>query len=148
MRALKQVLEGLRYLHNIGIAHRDLKPENILYSHTGPDARLLISDFGLAGYRRDGTGRFEMRTACGTAEYVAPEVLLRTSYTVAVDLWAVGVITYILISGQMPFDDPNKMVLYKRILEADYDLDIEPWLSVSTLCKQFIQSLLVLEADR
>ena len=89
-----------------------------------------------------------MKTACGTAEYVAPEVLLRTSYTVSVDLWAVGVITYILISGQMPFDDPNKMVLYKRILEADYDMDIEPWLSVSTLCKQFIQSLLVLEAER
>lgn len=147
VRALKQVLEGLRYLHNIGIAHRDLKPENILYSHTGPDARLLISDFGLAGYRRDG-GQFTMKTACGTAEYVAPEVLLRTPYTVAVDLWAVGVITYILISGQMPFDDPNKMALYKRILVADYDLDSEPWGSVSDHCKEFIKSLLVLEAER
>ena len=85
-----------------------------------------------------------MKTACGTAEYVAPEVLLRTPYTVAVDLWAVGVITYILISGQMPFDDQNKMILYKKILKANYDLDGETWQNASTQCKSFIQSLLIL----
>jgi len=148
VRSIKQILEGLRYLHNIGIAHRDLKPENILYSHSGPDARLLISDFGLAGCRRDGGGNFTMKTACGTAEYVAPEVLLRTPYTVAVDLWAVGVITYILISGQMPFDDQNKMILYKKILKANYDLDGETWQNASTQCKSFIQSLLILESEK
>ena len=164
VRSVKQILEGLRYLHNIGIAHRDLKPENILYSHSGmitvtawkyikqiflgPDARLLISDFGLAGCRRDGGGNFTMKTACGTAEYVAPEVLLRTPYTVAVDLWAVGVITYILISGQMPFDDQNKMILYKKILKANYDLDGETWQNASTQCKSFIQSLLILESEK
>ena len=80
--------------------------------------------------------------------YVAPEVLLRTPYTVSVDMWAVGVITYILISGQMPFDDQNKMVLYKKILNADYSTDGEAWTNVSKNAKNFINSLLVLEPKK
>ena len=110
-----------------------------------------------------------MKTACGTAEYVkilyfrfkpemmnyivelryvAPEVLLRTPYTVSVDMWAVGVITYILISGQMPFDDQNKMLLYKKILNADYSLEGEAWQNASKNSKDFISKLLVLEPKK
>jgi len=148
VRAIKMLLQGLQYLHNLGIAHRDLKPENLLYSHDAPDARLLITDFGLAGRRTQGGSDFTMKTACGTAEYVAPEVLLRTPYTVSVDMWAVGVITYILISGQMPFDDQNKMLLYKKILNADYSLEGEAWQNASKNSKDFISKLLVLEPKK
>lgn len=148
VRNIKMLLQGLAYLHNLGIAHRDLKPENLLYSHDGPDARLLITDFGFAGRRTQGGSEFTMQTACGTAEYVAPEVLLSTPYTVSVDVWAVGVITYILLSGCMPFDDQNKMNLYQKILKADYSMEGQAWETVSKNAKSFINSLLELDPKK
>ncbi len=63
-------------------------------------------------------------------------------------MWAVGVITYILISGQMPFDDQSKMVLYKKILNADYSMEGDAWANVSDNAKSFIRSLLVLEPKK
>jgi len=89
-----------------------------------------------------------MKTACGTAEYVAPEVLLSIPYTVGVDLWALGVITFILLCGRMPFDDENKMNLYKKILKADYCMEGEEWESVSSNGKLFISSLLELDTKK
>ena len=89
-----------------------------------------------------------MKTACGTAEYVAPEVLLSIPYTVGVDLWALGVITFILLCGRMPFDDENKMNLYKKILKADYCMEGEEWESVSDNGKLFISSLLELDTKK
>ena len=89
-----------------------------------------------------------MKTACGTAEYVAPEVLLSIPYTVGVDLWALGVITFILLCGRMPFDHDNKMDLYKKILKADYCMEGEEWESVSQNGKLFISSLLELDPKK
>lgn len=123
-KALQMVLEAMRYLHSLGITHRDLKPENILYYHPGNDSKLLITDFGLASSRKSG-GDVTMNTTCGTPEYIAPEVLLRKPYTNAVDCWSVGVITYILLSGTMPFDDDNKSRLYRLILKGDYNFNGE-----------------------
>lgn len=71
-QALRMLLNGLAYLHGIRITHRDLKPENLLYSDTRPDARLLITDFGLAHQTRSAEER--MTETCGTPEYIAPEV--------------------------------------------------------------------------
>lgn len=123
-KALQMVLEGLRYLHSLGITHRDLKPENLLYYHPGNDSKLLITDFGLA-FSRKASDEIMMKTTCGTPEYIAPEVLLREPYTNMVDCWSVGVISYILLSGTMPFDDENKTKLYHKILNADYNFDGE-----------------------
>lgn len=117
-RVLHMVLDGIRYLHSLGITHRDLKPENLLYYHPGHDSKILITDFGLSAFRR--AGDIYMSTTCGTPEYIAPEILARRPYTVQVDLWAVGVITYILLSGTMPFDDENRTRLYRLILKAKY----------------------------
>ncbi|KAK2147207.1 hypothetical protein NP493_3487g00011 [Ridgeia piscesae] len=114
-RVLNMVLDGVRYLHSLGIAHRDLKPENLLYYHPGQDSKILITDFGLSAFCR--TGESFMKTTCGTPEYIAPEILARKPYTCQVDLWAVGVITYILLSGTMPFDDDNRTRLYRSILK-------------------------------
>jgi len=120
---LRMVLEGLQYLHGRGIAHRDLKPENLLFYHPGEKSKILITDFGLSAFRK--TGNEFMHTICGTPEYIAPEVIARQPYTCLVDMWAVGVVTYILLSATMPFDDDNRARLYKMILRAKYTFDDE-----------------------
>lgn len=125
--SLRMILDGLSYLHRIGITHRDLKPENILYYHPGTDSKLMITDFGLAHQSQPCNavngeiGDQELMTdPCGTPEYIAPEILARIPYTNKVDLWAMGVITFILLSGSMPFDDENRTVLYRHILRCKY----------------------------
>ncbi|MBN3287036.1 KPSH1 kinase, partial [Polyodon spathula] len=118
-QVLQMVLDGVKYLHSLGISHRDLKPENLLYYHPGTDSKILVTDFGLANSGNKG-GDWSMRTTCGTPEYIAPEILLRKPYTSAVDMWALGVITYILLSGSMPFEDENRTRLYRMILKGKY----------------------------
>ena len=125
-RVLQMVLDGLNYLHKLGITHRDLKPENLLYYHPGHDSKILITDFGLSAFRKTGEGNGHyMKTTCGTPEYIAPEILARKPYNCQVDLWAVGVITYILLSGTMPFDDENRTRLYRLILKAKFNYNGE-----------------------
>uniref|UniRef100_UPI0037E80F6D serine/threonine-protein kinase H1-like n=1 Tax=Semicossyphus pulcher TaxID=241346 RepID=UPI0037E80F6D len=153
-QALRMVLDGVGYLHDLGITHRDLKPENLLYYHPGADSRLLVTDFGLATFggtgsegskTADHTGAdntWSLRTTCGTPEYMAPEVLLRKPYTCAVDMWALGVIAYIVLSGSMPFEDDSRTRLYRSIVRGKYSFHGDPWPSVSNLAKDFIQRLL------
>jgi len=141
---LLMVLSGLKYLHALGITHRDLKPENLLYYHPGHDSKILITDFGLSASRKSGEEAY-MQTTCGTPEYIAPEILARKPYTCGVDLWSVGVITYILLSGTMPFDDDNRTRLYRLILKAKYSYSGEHWKDVSPPAKDFIDRLLVLD---
>lgn len=138
---VKMVLDGLHYLHDRGITHRDLKPENLLYYHPGEKSKILITDFGLSAFRK--TGNELMNTICGTPEYIAPEVIARQPYTCLVDMWAIGVITYILLSATMPFDDDNRSNLYKLILRSKFGYEDEPWNHVSLLAKEFINRLLV-----
>ncbi|XP_074439504.1 serine/threonine-protein kinase H1 isoform X3 [Larus michahellis] len=118
-RVLQMVLDGVKYLHTLGITHRDLKPENLLYYHPGTDSKIMITDFGLASARKKGDDCL-MKTTCGTPEYIAPEILVRKPYTNSVDMWALGVISYILLSGTMPFEDDNRTRLYRQILKGKY----------------------------
>ncbi|XP_068117325.1 serine/threonine-protein kinase H1 [Hyperolius riggenbachi] len=141
---LQMVLEGVKYLHTLGITHRDLKPENLLYYHPGTDSKIMITDFGLASARKKGDECL-MKTTCGTPEYIAPEILVRKPYTNSVDMWALGVISYILLSGTMPFEDDNRTRLYRQILKGKYSYSGEPWPSVSNLAKDFIDRLLMVE---
>ncbi|GFO25451.1 serine/threonine-protein kinase h1 homolog [Plakobranchus ocellatus] len=142
-RVLIMVLEGVKYLHGLGITHRDLKPENLLYYHPGHDSKIMITDFGLSAMLKGPDNH--MRTTCGTPEYIAPEILARKPYTCQVDLWAIGVITYILLSGTMPFDDDNRTRLYRMIIKAKYSYAGEHWKDVSPLAKDFIDKTLVLD---
>lgn len=129
IRVIRMVMEGLKYLHSLGITHRDLKPENLLYYHPGHDSRILITDFGLSAHRR--AGDEYMQTTCGTPEYIAPEILARKPYNCLVDEWAAGVICYIMLSGTMPFDDENRTRLYRQILHAKYSYSSEVSLPIS-----------------
>uniref|UniRef100_A0AAZ3Q3A7 Protein kinase domain-containing protein n=1 Tax=Oncorhynchus tshawytscha TaxID=74940 RepID=A0AAZ3Q3A7_ONCTS len=144
-RLIKQVLNAVNYLHDMGIVHRDLKPENLLYYNPHDEAKIMISDFGLS--KMEGTGDV-MATACGTPGYVAPEVLAQKPYSKAVDCWSIGVIAYILLCGYPPFYDENDSKLFEQILKADYEFDAPYWDDISDSAKQFISSLMEKDPEK
>ncbi|EDO35611.1 predicted protein [Nematostella vectensis] len=145
-RVIYMVLEGVRYLHSLGITHRDLKPENLLYYHPGNDSKIMITDFGLSNLRKHPDDR-TMETTCGTPGYMAPEVLLSKPYTNSVDIWSIGVITFNVLSGQMPFADDHRSRLYKKILRGKFSFSGEPWDDVTDMAKDFINKLIVYEPE-
>lgn len=138
---VKEILEAVGYLHDIGIVHRDLKPENLLYENETEDSRLMISDFGLS--RMEGTD--SMATACGTPGYVAPEVLMGQQYGKEVDCWSIGVISYILLCGYPPFYDENDATLFAQIMRAEYEFDTPYWDNISKDAKDFVEKLMTLK---
>jgi calcium/calmodulin-dependent protein kinase I len=139
---VKQILNAVKYLHLQGIAHRDLKPENLLCSGEGANEVVKIADFGLSKIFAGEKGE-ELQTSCGTPGYVAPEVLMSEHYDKSVDMWGIGIITYILLAGYPPFYADNDTQLFEKIMNADYDFDDECWDDVSDLAKDFIRHLLV-----
>lgn len=132
---IQQILDAVKYLHDMGIVHRDLKPENLLYYSMDEDSKIMISDFGLS--KIEGAGSV-MSTACGTPGYVAPEVLAQKPYSKAVDCWSIGVISYILLCGYPPFYDENDAKLFEQILKAEYEFDSPYWDDISDSAKDFI----------
>jgi serine/threonine protein kinase len=90
---VRNILDAVAYLHRSQIAHRDLKPTNLLLKSSDDDTNVKIADFGLSKIISD---NLMMQTACGTPIYVAPEVLSGEAYDKEVDMWSIGVITYIL----------------------------------------------------
>ena len=111
---IRQVLSAVAYMHSMGVVHRDLKPENLLYHSPEEDSKIMISDFGLSKMEDSGI----MATACGTPGYVAPEVLAQKPYGKEVDVWSIGVISYILLCGYPPFYDENDANLFAQILKG------------------------------
>jgi len=142
---VNQILSAVAYLHKKGIAHRDLKPENLLCSGEGEDEIVKIADFGLSKIFNE---EDELVTSCGTPGYVAPEVLLCESYDKAVDMWGIGIITYVLLAGYPPFYADDDTAMFERIMNCDYDFDDECWDDVTDLAKDFIQKLLVKDPDQ
>ncbi|KAI5093638.1 calcium/calmodulin-dependent protein kinase type 1-like isoform X2 [Silurus meridionalis] len=138
-KLIQQILDAVKYLHDMGIVHRDLKPENLLYYSMDEDSMIMISDFGLS--KIEGSGSV-MSTACGTPGYVAPEVLAQKPYSKAVDCWSIGVIAYILLCGYPPFYDENDAKLFEQILKADYEFDSPYWDDISDSAKDFIVHLM------
>ncbi|KAM8960452.1 calcium/calmodulin-dependent protein kinase type IV-like [Pelodytes ibericus] len=136
-----QILEAVSYLHANGVVHRDLKPENLLYADMSPDAILKIADFGLSKIVDD---QVAMKTVCGTPGYCAPEILRGGPYGPEVDMWSVGVITYILLCGFEPFFDPRgDQYMYSKILNCDYEFISPWWDEISLNAKDLVQKLMV-----
>ncbi|ETV67170.1 CAMK/CAMK1 protein kinase [Aphanomyces astaci] len=124
-RALvRLVLQAIKHCHDHDIVHRDLKPENIFLASASDNTSVKIGDFGYAVVAAEST----LTTACGTPSYVAPEILLHEPYGKPVDVWSVGVITYILLVGYMPFHGNTQVELFSRIKHAEYDCpdDLSP----------------------
>ncbi|KAF9919196.1 hypothetical protein FBU30_011131 [Linnemannia zychae] len=135
----RQVLHGVKYLHDRGVVHRDLKPENILVMDK-ESMTVKVSDFGLAKM----IGDYEFQnTVCGTPSYVAPEVINRSSYGKGVDMWSLGVVLYICLCGFPPFSDdlapPN---LRTQVLNSMYTFPSPYWDDVSDEAVDLIQVLL------
>ncbi|CAO2593589.1 Calcium/calmodulin-dependent protein kinase type IV, partial [Lemmus lemmus] len=144
--AVKQILEAVAYLHENGIVHRDLKPENLLYATPAPDAPLKIADFGLSKIVEH---QVLMKTVCGTPGYCAPEILRGCAYGPEVDMWSVGIITYILLCGFEPFyDERGDQFMFRRILNCEYYFISPWWDEVSLNAKDLVRKLIVLDPKK
>ncbi|XP_043960424.1 death-associated protein kinase 2a [Gambusia affinis] len=137
---IQQILEGVNYLHTRKIAHFDLKPENImLLDKNVALPRIKIIDFGLAHTIEAGV---EFKNILGTPEFVAPEIVNYEPLGLEADMWSVGVITYILLSGASPFLGETKQDTLGNISAVNYEFDEEFFGHTSDLAKKFISQLL------
>ncbi|XP_071023010.1 serine/threonine-protein kinase DCLK1-like [Oncorhynchus clarkii lewisi] len=143
---LYNLADAIKYLHSLNIVHRDVKPENLLvYEHADGSKSLKLGDFGLATVV-DGP----LYTVCGTPTYVAPEIIAETGYGLKVDIWAVGVIAYILLCGFPPFrgSSDDQEVLFDQILMRPLEFPLLYWDNVSETAKELIRSMLQVEVDQ
>mmetsp|Transcript_10222 Transcript_10222/g.20977 ORF Transcript_10222/g.20977 Transcript_10222/m.20977 type:complete len:262 (-) Transcript_10222:494-1279(-) len=114
-----QLMGALAYLHKKGIVHRDLKPENFLLADDSRDANIKIADFGFAC---DVTGPHDLHGLCGSPGYVAPEIIKeKDGYGLPVDMWSMGVILYILLTGIPPFAGDSDEESFALTLRGHYD---------------------------
>ncbi|XP_028650902.1 death-associated protein kinase 2 [Erpetoichthys calabaricus] len=138
---MKQILLGLSYMHSKNIAHFDLKPENImLQGKDVPHPNIKLIDFGLARRLQEGE---EYKSLCGTPQYIAPEIVNYEPLTVAADMWGIGVITYILLSGTSPFQGETDAETMNNIMAVNYEFDQKHFSQTSAMGKDFIEKLLV-----
>ena len=164
------LLNAISFLHERNIIHRDIKPENILLASLNSDTDIKLSDFGLAKIFEDSaeindnsmmldspptsprqqTRRQRAYTTLGTDFYIAPEILKGEGYGKPVDIWSIGVVSYILLCGFPPFTDPNGDVggVYNRIREGRFDFPSPYWDGVSDMAKDFIKRLLTVDPDQ
>ncbi|OQR83323.1 calcium/calmodulin-dependent protein kinase [Achlya hypogyna] len=140
---VKLLLEAIRYCHDINVVHRDLKPENLLLTSMTDDASIKLADFGFA--KKVASDSEGLSTACGTPGYVAPEILEAGTYGKAVDIWSIGVITYILLCGYPPFHDDNHNALFRKIKRGAFVFDSPYWDAISDDAKDIISKMLTVK---
>jgi len=141
---VKKIVSAVEYLHSIDIVHRDLKPENLLLKRADDDLEVAIADFGLSKIIGQ---QMMMQTACGTPSYVAPEVLNASGYGKEVDMWSIGVITYILLCGFPPFYGDTVPEIFEQIMSASFDYPEEYWGHITPQAKDFIGKLLIVDTN-
>lgn len=136
---LNKLARCIYYLHSYGIVHRDLKPENILMTDTTDDADLKLLDFGLS--KIIGPNE-KCREPYGTLHYVAPEILNGQPYDKRVDLWSLGILAYILITGHLPFNNEIESEVAKQIINNPVPYPKVIWKKKSLEAKYFVSGLL------
>ncbi|XP_078451234.1 serine/threonine-protein kinase 17B-like [Lampetra fluviatilis] len=139
-RLMRQILEGVAFLHRNDVVHLDLKPQNILLTSASPLGDIKIVDFGLS--RRVNSAE-ELREIMGTPEYVAPEVLNYEPISKATDMWSVGVLAYVMLTGESPFLGEDKQETFLNVSQLNVSYEPEVFEGVSVQAVAFIQQLLV-----
>ncbi|XP_066566066.1 caM kinase-like vesicle-associated, like [Amia ocellicauda] len=142
---IRQVLEAVAYLHSLNIVHRNLKLENLMYYNQNNHNKVVLRDFYLSRFENG-----SITEPCGTPEYLAPEVVARHRYGRPVDCWAVGVITYILLSGNPPFYDETEeentdlhnRIIFCRIVSGEFEFDSPYWDDISPAAKELVCRLM------
>ncbi|KTG33246.1 hypothetical protein cypCar_00005164, partial [Cyprinus carpio] len=139
---INQILESVSHIHQHDIVHRDLKPENLLLASKMKGAAVKLADFGLAiEVQGDQQAWFGF---AGTPGYLSPEVLRKDPYGKPVDIWACGVILYILLVGYPPFWDEDQHKLYQQIKAGAYDFPSPEWDTVTAEAKNLINQMLTI----
>ncbi|XP_072314664.1 calcium/calmodulin-dependent protein kinase type II delta 1 chain isoform X5 [Eucyclogobius newberryi] len=139
---IQQILEAVLHCHQMGVVHRDLKPENLLLASKLKGAAVKLADFGLAiEVQGDQQAWFGF---AGTPGYLSPEVLRKDPYGKPVDMWACGVILYILLVGYPPFWDEDQHKLYQQIKAGAYDFPSPEWDTVTSEAKDLINKMLTI----
>jgi len=151
---IREVLVGLRALHDCGFVHRDLKPDNLLLSSPQDDAHVKITDFGLAK-RTNGQSLYD---ACGTIMYLAPEMIINSragmnyerqdGYDNKVDIWATGVILFIMLCGFPPFYDEDQTQMLDDIIKLEVGFPSPEWDEISDKTKNFVKRLLEKDPEK
>ena len=141
---VKQILSAVGYMHSKGVVHRDLKAENLLFRTNESNSKIMISDFGLSTMQNIDS----MQSTCGTLGYVAPEVLSKKPYGKSVDVWSIGVITYILLCGYQPFYDESDYHLARQILDGELIFDSPYWDGISKDAIDFIRKLMCVDVNK
>ncbi|XP_004449144.1 serine/threonine-protein kinase 17A [Dasypus novemcinctus] len=139
-RLMRQILEGVHFLHAHDVVHLDLKPQNILLTSGSPLGDIKIVDFGLSRIIENSE---ELREIMGTPEYVAPEILSYDPISMATDMWSIGVLTYVMLTGISPFLGDNKQETFLNISQMNLSFSEEEFDTVSDSAIDFIKSLLV-----
>ncbi|CAI5722848.1 unnamed protein product [Peronospora destructor] len=141
---VRQITSAVAYLHSHGIIHRDLKPENLMLTSKSRGADVKIIDFGLAKLldADDKTASF-----LGTRGYLAPEMLQRQAYSMSVDMWALGIIVYVLLCGCLPFGDDGGKIANEKAAQAKFCLRFPRWASgLSETAKDLLRQLLEVDS--
>ncbi|XP_059407148.1 calcium/calmodulin-dependent protein kinase (CaM kinase) II beta 1 isoform X21 [Carassius carassius] len=143
---IQQILEAVLHCHQMGVVHRDLKPENLLLASKCKNAAVKLADFGLAiEVQGDQQAWFGF---AGTPGYLSPEVLRKEAYGKPVDIWACGVILYILLVGYPPFWDEDQHKLYQQIKAGAYDFPSPEWDTVTPEAKNLINQMLTINPSK
>ncbi|XP_012276416.1 calcium/calmodulin-dependent protein kinase type II alpha chain isoform X3 [Orussus abietinus] len=143
---IQQILESVHHCHHHGVVHRDLKPENLLLASKAKGAAVKLADFGLA-IEVQGEAQAWYGFA-GTPGYLSPEVLKKEPYGKPVDIWACGVILYILLVGYPPFWDEDQHRLYSQIKAGAYDYPNPEWDTVTPEAKNLINQMLTVNPSK
>jgi serine/threonine protein kinase len=138
---MQRLLRAINHCHAWGVTHRDIKPENIMY---GQDGEIKLIDFGLSRALEDEeNGHKSLKTVAGTLAYMAPEVISEKYDPKHCDIWSLGVLLYLILSGYLPFQGENRNHIYQRIMGAKYHFDHKEFEAVSEEGKDLIRKMLV-----
>ena len=139
-----ELVSAINYYQKNGVVHRDLKLENIIILNENGQIRIKIIDFGMSKLTR-GKKKINLKTYCGTIDFIAPEILEGKQYDKSCDWWSAGVIAYILLSGLLPFKGQDDAFIANNIITCNYGFEEKIWENISKEAKDWIEKILELD---